>query len=85
MISLMKELLYTWCDSLLSLQINEIKSEGIYGGFMCPSCSRIHGRSADAVYPFMYMADVTGEERYMDVAIKLQSWADLFLVLMEAG
>ena len=69
-------LLKQWCDSLLKLQINEIKSPGIYGGIMCPACSRIHGRCADAVYPIMYMAHKTGEKRYLDAAVKLQAWAE---------
>ena len=70
------DLLKEWCDSLLKMQISEIKSPGIYGGIMCPACSMIHGRCADAVYPLIYMAHTTGEERYLNAAIKLQAWSD---------
>ncbi|MFW5980661.1 MAG: hypothetical protein ACOCRB_01430, partial [Halanaerobiaceae bacterium] len=70
------ELLQSWCDSLVDLQIEEIKSSGIYGGIMCPVCSRIHGRSADAVYPLMYLAEETGEDKYLTTAKKLQSWSE---------
>lgn len=58
------------------MQINEIKTPGIYGGVICPACSVIHGRCADAVYPLMYMAHATSEERYLNGAIKLQDWSD---------
>ena len=76
MSNLYYDLLKEWCDSLLEKQINEIKSPGIYGGIICPACSAIHGRCADAVYPLMYMAHATGEERYLDGAVKLQAWSD---------
>src|SRR5690554_388672 len=74
--SLYFDLLQEWCDALISLQLDEIKTPGIYGGIMCPACSRIHGRCADAVYPLMYMAHRTGEQCYLDAAIKLQAWSD---------
>jgi hypothetical protein len=74
--SLYFDLLQEWCDALISLQLDEIKTPGIYGGIMCPACSRIHGRCADAVYPLMYMAHRTGEQCYLDAAIKLQKWSD---------
>lgn len=70
------DLLKEWCDALLRLQIHEIQMPGIYGGIMCPACSRIHGRSADAVYPLMYMAHSTGEQRYLEGAIKLLRWSE---------
>ncbi|MDF2538288.1 MAG: hypothetical protein K0S76_1309 [Herbinix sp.] len=70
------DLLKEWCDALLELQVNEIKSPGIYGGIMCPACSRIHGRCADAVYPLMYMAHTTGDQRYLEAAVKLQEWSE---------
>ncbi|MBI4977365.1 MAG: hypothetical protein HZC28_07790 [Spirochaetes bacterium] len=70
------DLLKTWCDALIRLQIKDITGSGIHGGIMCPVCSRIHGRSADAVYPLMYMAKATGDERYLKAAVDLQAWSD---------
>ena len=70
------ELLKSWCDSMLEHQITEIKGDGIYGGIMCPSCSRIHGRSADAMYPFMYMAHRYKEQKYLDAAMRLFDWSE---------
>jgi len=70
-------LLTIWCDALVAHQVVEIVRPGIYGGILCPACARIHGRSADAVYPLMYMAHATGESRYLDAAQRLQAWSDL--------
>ncbi len=69
------ELLETWCESLLKLQVTEIQMKGIYGGIMCPVCSRIHGRCSDAIYPFMHMAHLKNDERYLDAAIRLFDWS----------
>lgn len=76
MASIYFDLLKEWCDSLLELQINEIKSPALNGGILCPACARIHGRSADAAYPLMHMARATGESRYIDAAVRLQAWAE---------
>lgn len=68
-------LLRQWCDGMIRLQIKEIKSPGIFGGIMCPAGSRIRGRSADAVYPFMSMAKLTKQEKYLEAATHLQAWS----------
>lgn len=70
------KLLKEWCDALIKLQITEISRKEVYGGIMCPSCARIHGRSGDAVYPMMFMADKTGEEKYLECARKLFLWSE---------
>ena len=70
------ELLKTWCDAMVKHQITSIKSRGLYGGILCPSCSMVHGRSADAVYPLMHLAHITKESRYLDAAVLLQDWAE---------
>lgn len=76
MSNLYNDLLTQWCDSMLKLQNQDQQWPSLYGGIMCPSCSRIHGRCADAVYPLMYMAHTTGQEKYLDAAIKVVSWSD---------
>jgi len=68
-------LLKSWCDAMLELQVTEIKKEGIYGGIMCPSCSRIHGRSLDALYSLMHMAHSTNDRKYLDAAKLLFDWS----------
>lgn len=68
-----QELLQTWCDSLLKYQLTH-KSEALDGAILCPSCGIIHGRCADAVYPLLYLSDLTGDAKYRDAAIKVFNW-----------
>ncbi len=70
------ELLQVWCDKLLELQVKDIENPRLKGGIMCPSCARIHGRCFDAIYPFMYLADVNQDDRYKKAAIQLFDWAE---------
>lgn len=70
------ELLKQWCDELIHLQVTEIKRKEIYGGIMCPSCARIHGRCGDAIYPLMYMAERTGDVKYLNGAKRLFIWSE---------
>lgn len=72
-----KELLQSWCESLLALQISNDAPEGLRGGILCPACARVHGRSLDALYPFLYMADTTGDPKWLDAAKRLFSWAEV--------
>ncbi|MGY6648023.1 hypothetical protein [Wenyingzhuangia sp. IMCC45574] len=70
--SLLKE----WCDEMLKLQIINPSDKDVHGALGCPSCSHIHGRCMDAVYPFLYMADVTGDQKYLKGAILVMQWAE---------
>jgi len=70
------ELLKQWCDELIKLQVTEIKRKEIYGGIMCPSCARIHGRCGDAIYPLMFMAERTGDSKYLESAKLLFNWSE---------
>ena len=74
--SLYEDLLARWCDALLAHQVREVRTPGAFGGILCPLCSRIHGRSADAIHPFLRMAKTTGDARYLDAAVRLQAWSD---------
>ena len=47
------DLLKSWCDGLISYQIHNKGDSRFDGGFFCPACKMIHGRSQDAVYPLM--------------------------------
>jgi len=69
-------LLKEWCDKLLELQITEKTMPELYGGILCPSCGRIHGRCSDAMYPMLYLYKITGEKRYKDCGMNLFSWSD---------
>ncbi len=70
------ELLKEWCDALLKLQIKDIRRKEIYGGVMCPSCARIHGRCGDAIYPLMLVASRTGDSKYIEAAKLLFNWTE---------
>lgn len=73
---LVTELLIEWTDSLLAAQIDQLEDPKVHGALYCSACDKIHGRCMDAVYPFMYMADKTGEEQYLDAAISVMDWSE---------
>ncbi len=68
-------LLTIWCDAMIRDQINDPNNPVTHGALYCHACEDIHGRCADAVYPLMYMADKTGDQKYLDAAIKLMDWS----------
>jgi len=70
--SLLKDL----CDGMLKQQIVNPSNLEEHGALECPSCSHIHGRCMDAVYPFLYMADKTGDEKYVEGAKLVMLWAE---------
>lgn len=74
--SMCMALLTQWCEKLLSLQVCDKAEDGILGGILCPACSRVHGRSLDALYPFLCMADRTGDEKWVQAAKQLFDWAE---------
>ncbi len=69
-------LLKTWCDRLLELQLTAPGDPTRDGALACPACDVVHGRCADAAYPLLHLARVTGEHRYLDAAVRLQRWSD---------
>lgn len=73
---LAKELLADWCDGMLKCQINKPEDPLLNGALDCPSCTHIHGRCMDAVYPFLYMADSTGDKKYIKAAKLVMEWAE---------
>lgn len=73
---LTSELLKDWCDGMINIQINNPSNLEEHGALDCPSCSHIHGRCMDALYPFLYMADVTGDKKYVEAAVLVMNWAE---------
>jgi len=69
-------LLTDWCDAMISVQVNNPEDLTVHGALYCPACDKIHGRCMDAVYPFLYMADKTGEEKYLNAAIDVMKWSE---------
>lgn len=74
--SLISGLLKDWCAGMLRVQINNPSNLEEHGALGCPSCSHIHGRCMDAVYPFLYMADKTGDKKYLEGAKLVMTWAE---------
>jgi len=74
--NLISGLLKDWSDGMLKVQINNPSNIEVHGALGCPSCSHIHGRCMDAVYPFLYMADKTGDEKYIEGAKLVMLWAE---------
>lgn len=68
-------LLKEWCDGMLAVQINNPDDPTQHGALGCPACNKIHGRCMDAVYPFLCMADITGEKKYLDAGIAVFEWS----------
>lgn len=73
---LCKSLLKTWCDRLLSLQINGTNDPRLDGAILCPACGRIHGRCFEAMYPFLCMAGLEKDEKWVRAAEGLFIWAE---------
>ncbi|PQJ33117.1 hypothetical protein BST92_01695 [Nonlabens arenilitoris] len=73
---LVSSLLKDWTDGMLRVQINNPSNLEVHGALGCPSCTHIHGRCMDAVYPFLYMADTTGDKKYLEGAKLVMTWAE---------
>ena len=74
--NLISGLLKDWCDGMLRVQINNPSNLEEHGALGCPSCEHIHGRCMDAVYPFLYMADKTGDVKYIEGGKLVMLWAE---------
>lgn len=72
---LLENLLKEWCDGMLKMQIYRPQDMALHGALSCPSCSIIHGRCMDAVYPFFHMAHRTGQHKYLDAGIDVFEWS----------
>lgn len=73
--TLSRDLLRDWCDGMLALQIHDPSDPSKHGALACPACDFIHGRCMDAVYPFLHMAKVTGDDKYLDAGIAVFEWS----------
>ncbi|BCM88302.1 hypothetical protein IAD21_00133 [Abditibacteriota bacterium] len=66
-------LLQIWCDGLIAHQITQGSDRG---GFGCPACGFVHGRSGDAVYPLLAIFSRTGDEKYRRAALQVFEWSE---------
>lgn len=74
--NLSTQLLHQWGETLLSLQVNQPAAKGVHGGILCPACATIHGRCSDMIYPFLYLAQQTKQQKYVTAALRLYDWAE---------
>ena len=70
------DLLKDWCDGMINVQIMDPSDSTIHGMLKCPACDVVHARLLDAVYPFLYMAKETGEQKYLDAGIAAFEWGE---------
>ncbi len=72
-------LLKEWTDALLACVLNDPIHPSLDGALICPACTAVHGRCHEAVYPLLAMADLSGENKYLDAARKLFKWSSYML------
>ncbi len=65
-----------WAAALLNLQITDATHTDDYGGIWCPADKVVHGRVGDTIYPFFYLAEKTGDHKYIDAAVLLYRWME---------
>ncbi|GAB3225344.1 hypothetical protein [Spirosoma arcticum] len=65
--------LQTWCDALIALQV---QGGTDVGGILSKSHQFVHGRCGDAVYPFLTLYKLTGNEKYRTAARKVFKWSE---------
>ena len=67
------QLLKEWCDGLLRYLVRH-QDPRLDGALVCPACLHVHGRSDNAVYPLLYLAEQTQKERYLAAAQRIFLW-----------
>lgn len=73
------KLLTEWMDAFLAYQYT-CSDSALDGGVLCPACARMHGRIGDAVLPLMYLAEKTGNQKYLLGAKRLMAWMENVLL-----
>lgn len=66
----LSDLLKEWCDGMMACQVTNPNAAD-FGVLKCPACSVTHSRCMDAVYPFLKMAKMTGDKKYITAAINV--------------
>lgn len=73
---LSEALVKQWLTGLMELQVMDQSRTDDYGGIWCPADKAVHGRCGDSIYPLMYMADKTKDQKYADRAVLLFRWME---------
>jgi hypothetical protein len=61
-------------NAALLRHIQQDKNAQDYGTITCPQCHLYHTRAAEAVYPFAYEYQQTGNETYLKAAVNVGNW-----------
>jgi hypothetical protein len=69
-------LLTEWSAAIIKLQVTDKSRTDEYGGIISPDSRKIPGRCGDALYPLFYMAEKTGDSRFMDAGRMLYDWME---------
>ena len=72
-------LLREWMGELLSLMVHDPAHRTLDGAILCPACSVVHGRCADAIYPFLCLYAIDRKPEYLEAARKLFAWSEYML------
>lgn len=70
-----KSTLFEYADSLVKKQIYH-NHLSIDGGFLCPACKGVHGRSIDAIYAFAVCYKLTKNSKYLNAINGLLDYAN---------
>ena len=73
------ELLREWMDELMRLMVHDPSHKTLDGAILCPACSVVHGRCADAIYPFLCLYAIDGKKEYLEAARRLFAWSGYML------
>ncbi len=74
--TLSNTLVQTWGDKLLSMLVTDAARTTDYGGIYCPADKAVHGRCADAIYPFFFLAHKNNAHKYIDASLLLYRWME---------
>jgi hypothetical protein len=84
-LNLAHSLLEEWCRGILGSQERNPADPNSNGALWSPGDDTWLGRGVDAVYPFLWCAGQTGDERFVDAAVALADWTDRRLGLPDGS
>ena len=68
------KLLEQWCQGLIAHQTYSPDNLITHGGIYSPGDDAYLGRSADSIFPLLWMAKHTGEQKYVEAAKLVYDW-----------
>ena len=74
MVALTEKLLEQWCRGLVAHQTYTPDNLITHGGIFSPGDDAYLGRSADSIFPLLWMAKHTGDPKYVDAAKLVYDW-----------